>query len=85
MIVQTVEWREIDFDLWPSLCEVARAERAFMSRLEKDKNEVRTGNMELETAIRCALAEVWRQGRLWQRDRANEEKAHPQTTRGRRA
>ena len=82
MIVQTVEWREIDFDLWPSLCEVARAERAFMSRLERDKNEVRTGNMELETAIRCALAEVWRQGRLWQRDRANEEKAHPKATGG---
>lgn len=57
------------FDLSPSFLEVQAAKNAFKKRLSSLVDEVNCGNMRPETAIDCALAEVWRQGRKYQRDR----------------
>ena len=54
------------FDLHPSFLEVQAAAGAFLKEISR--YQVAT-DISRETAIRCALAEVWRQGRIYERDR----------------
>lgn len=61
------------FDLHPSFVEVQAAKAVFMKELRKNQPYTRyqLGSnlyMSPETAVACALAEVWRQGRKFQRD-----------------
>lgn len=56
------------FDLHPSFLEVEAAKKVFTKRLSVFADEVNCGAMRPETAMACALAEVWRQGRKYQRD-----------------
>lgn len=55
-------------DLNPSFFEVQAAKNVFKKRLSSFADEVNCGTMRPETAVACALAEVWRQGRKYQRD-----------------
>ena len=55
-------------DLHPSFLEVMAAEAVFKKCLGAYANDVNLGTMRPETAVSCALAEVWRQGRKYQRD-----------------
>lgn len=55
-------------DLNPSFLEVRAAEAVFKKRLSHFAADVSRGAMRPETAVACALAEVWRQGRRFQRD-----------------
>jgi len=60
-------------DLNPSYLEVQAAKGIFLRRVNHfapfaRQSEGRPGYMSPETAIACALAEVWRQGRMYQRD-----------------
>lgn len=61
------------FDLHPSYVEVQAAKAVFLSMLRKYQKFTRlpagsAGYMSPEVAAACALAEVWRQGRKYQRD-----------------
>lgn len=56
------------FDLSPSVLEVQAAKKVFTKRLSIFADEINCGAMRPETAVACALAEVWRQGRKYQRD-----------------
>lgn len=61
-------------DLNPGYIEVQAAKAAFMGRLRECEPYTRlpkgsAGYMSPECAVACALAEVWRQGRKYQRDR----------------
>ena len=56
------------FDLHPSFLEVQAAKAVFKKRLSVFADDVNRGTMRPETAASCALAEVWRQGRKYQRD-----------------
>ena len=56
------------FDLHPSVAEVQAAKAVFKKRLNSFAYDVNHGTMRPETAVACALAEVWRQGRKYQRD-----------------
>lgn len=61
------------FDLNPSLVEVRAAKAVFMKKLRQNQRYTRyepgTGfYMSPQTVMACALAEVWRQGRKYQRD-----------------
>ena len=56
------------FDLHPSLAEVEAAKAVFKKHLREFADDVNRGTMRPETAVDCALAEVWRQGRKYQRD-----------------
>lgn len=55
-------------DLNPSFLEVQAAKAVFKKRLSDFADDVNREAMRPETAISCALAEVWRQGRKHQRD-----------------
>lgn len=62
------------FDLRPSFVEVQAAKAVFLEKLQQNRQytHYQPGTqlyMSPETAISCALAEVWRQGRKYQRDR----------------
>lgn len=57
------------FDLSPSFVEVQAAKAVFKKRLSTFAADVNRGTMRPETAVSCALAEVWRQGRKYKRDR----------------
>lgn len=60
------------FDLNPSFLEVQAAKAVFLKKLRQNQQytRYRPGQpyMSPETAVACALAEVWRQGRKFQRD-----------------
>lgn len=61
------------FDLNPSVLEVQAAEAVFIRELQKNRQRTRyqpgdASYMSPETVVACALAEVWRQGRKFQRD-----------------
>lgn len=61
------------FDLHPSVLEVQAAKNVFMKEFQKNQRYTRYQQgsvlyMSPETVIVCALAEVWRQGRKYQRD-----------------
>ena len=63
------------FDLSPSFMEVQAAKAVFLRKLQQNRQYTRyqPGTqlyMSPETAVACALAEVWRQGRKYQRDQA---------------
>lgn len=53
-------------DCHPSFLEVQAAAGAFMAEISRYQD---ADNISRDTAIRCALAEVWRQGRIYERDR----------------
>lgn len=60
----------------PSVLEVEAAKAVFLKRMEHYAPSVRRpmgspGYMSPETAVTCALAEVWRQGRAYQCDQDN--------------
>lgn len=55
-----------EFDCHPSVPEVQAAAGAFLLKVSRYQGE---DNISRDTVIRCALAEVWRQGRLYERDR----------------
>ena len=57
-----------DLELWPSVYEVLEAERVFLRSIAKYKEDISNGTMQPKTAVNCALAEVWRHGRLWQKE-----------------
>lgn len=66
--------KKLDYDLWPSQLEVQAASAVFLRDLLKHEEEVRLPkehpcHMSPNIALSCALAEVWRQGRRFQRDR----------------
>lgn len=54
------------FDCHPSVLEVEAAAAAFLMEVSRYQG---ADNISRDTAIRCALAEVWRQGRIYERDR----------------
>ena len=54
------------FDCHPSVLEVQAAAGAFLMEMRRYQG---ADNISHDTAIRCALAEVWRQGRIYERDR----------------
>ncbi len=54
------------FDLWPSVMEVEAAKKVFLERVA---HYSQFDDMSRNTLMACALAEVWRQGRRYQRDR----------------
>lgn len=56
------------FDLGPSVLEVQAAKMVFKKHLSSFADDVNCGAIRSETAVVCALAEVWRQGRKYQRD-----------------
>lgn len=61
------------FDLHPSFVEVQAAKAVFMKKLQQNRQYTRyqpgtQQYMSPETVVACALAEVWRQGRKFQRD-----------------
>lgn len=56
-----------DLEFWPSVYEVSEAERVFLQCIAKYKEDVSNGTMQPKTAVNCALAEVWKHGRLWQK------------------
>lgn len=60
-------------DLNPSFVEVEAAKAVFLEKIQKNRpyTRYRPGSalyMSPETVVACALAEVWRQGRKYQRD-----------------
>ena len=57
-----------DLEFWPSVYEVSEAERVFLQCIAKYKEDVSNGTMQPKTAVNCALDEVWRHGRLWQKE-----------------
>lgn len=64
----TPEW-----DLWPSYQEVQAAKAVFLERVRHyapdiDLPKDDPGYMSPSTLMACALAEVWREGRRYQRD-----------------
>lgn len=60
------------FDLNPSVLEVQAAKAVFLEKFNQNRQYVRhqPGHpyMSPESVVTCALAEVWRQGRKYQRD-----------------
>lgn len=54
------------FDCYPSVLEVQAAAGAFLLAVSRYQG---ADHISRDTVIRCALAEVWRQGRLYERDR----------------
>lgn len=56
------------FDLHPSFVEVQAAKAVFKRHLSCFADDVNRGTMRPETAVSCALAEVWRHGKRFQRD-----------------
>lgn len=61
------------FDLSPSFLEVQAAKAVFLKKLQQNQQYTRyqpgtSLYMSPETVVACALAEVWRQGRKYQRD-----------------
>lgn len=56
-------------DLSPSVLEVDAARAAFMLRLQDLFDDVEAGRMSAECAVINALSCVWRQGKLYQRDK----------------
>ena len=52
------------FDLWPSAMEVEAAKKVFLERVA---HYSQCDDMSRNTLMVCALAEVWRQGRRYQR------------------
>ncbi|MEY8319130.1 hypothetical protein AALB19_17715 [Oscillospiraceae bacterium 50-58] len=67
-----MEIREM-LDLNPSFAEVQAAKAVFLERLKHyapaaSLPEGDPGYMSKDTLLSCALAEVWRQGRWYQRD-----------------
>ena len=56
------------FDLHPSFVEVQAAKAVFKMHLSYFADGINRGTMRPETAVSCALAEVWRQGKRFQRD-----------------
>ena len=72
------------YDLWPTMGEVARAKQVFTDEIRRyeDAPALPQDNqacMQSKSAITCALAEVWRQGRIYQRDWAELEHQHAKT------
>ena len=59
-------------NLAPSISEVQAAKAVFLGRVNhyRQFTSIQPGTpyMSPETAVACALAEVWRQGRKYQRD-----------------
>lgn len=53
------------FDCHPSVLEVNAAAAAFLLKM----NSYQGSNIRREDLMYCALAEVWRQGRIYERDR----------------
>ena len=73
MMMQKANKGHLDWECWPTVFEVSEAERIFMEYVQKRVEDVRTplqdpGHMQPQTLIRCALAEVWRHGRKWQKN-----------------
>mgnify|MGYP006906610270 CR=1 FL=1 len=74
---ETKSWADHPmFDLHPSFMEVQAAKAVFMMKLQENRQRTRYQPeaqlyMSPETVVACALAEVWRQGRKYQRDRDN--------------
>lgn len=65
--------KRLDFDLYPSVLEVEAARAVFVRGLLENEEDVRLPNdhpchMSPYIALSCALSEVWRQGRIFQRD-----------------
>lgn len=54
------------FDCHPSFLEVEAAAGAFLAAVARYQG---ADDISQDTIIRCALAEVWRQGRIYERDR----------------
>ena len=54
------------FDCHPSFLEVQAAAGAFLKEISRYQD---ADDISRDIAIRCALAEVWRQGRIYERDR----------------
>ena len=54
------------FDRHPSFLEAEAAAGAFLAAVARYQG---TGYFSQDTIVRCALAEVWRQGRIYERDR----------------
>ncbi len=64
------------FDLSPSVLEVQAAKAVFINKLTQNREYTRCRpenplHMSPDTVIACALAEVWRQGKRYQRDGDN--------------
>lgn len=64
------------FDLSPSVLEVQAAKAVFINKLTQNRKYTRCRpenplHMSPDTVIACALAEVWRQGKRYQRDGDN--------------
>lgn len=65
--------KKLDFDLYPTVLEVQAASAVFLRDLLEREEDVRLPkehpcHMSPYIALSCALAEVWRQGRRYQRD-----------------
>lgn len=60
------------FDLNPSFLEVQAAKAVFLEKFNQNRQyaQYQLGHpyMSPESVVACALAEVWRQGRKYQRD-----------------
>ena len=54
------------FDLSPTVWEVNQAKRVFAETVKRYEN---CPDMAKETIIACAIAEVWRSGRMYQREK----------------
>ena len=51
---------------YPTMLEVKLAQEYFMKSISENYNSVNDGSMSVETAISCALAEVWTEGKKYQ-------------------
>lgn len=80
--------KKLDYDLWPTFWEVDAAKMAFFKYALAHQEDILSapgtpGHMTQDTGLTCALAEVWRQGRIYQRDqdaKALAEAAFPAAT-----
>lgn len=66
----------VDFECWPSIAEVAKASEIFKTEVEKRIADTKlpqgsTFYMSEATLLRCALSEVWRQGKIWYKHHPN--------------
>lgn len=65
--------KKLDYDLWPTLWEVEAAKAVFLKYALAHQEDILSapgtpGHMTKDMGLTHALAEVWRQGRIYQRD-----------------
>lgn len=51
---------------YPTIFEVKLAQEYFMKAISEYYEDIKDGSMSVETAISCALAEVWTEGKKYQ-------------------